>query len=254
MPSEENRLERKDVLFASAAGFFIGLLLLPILRASKPDLYEKVFLLTIPFFLIATPLGLIIAYHISKKFAFVWQLGKFGVTGVLNALVDLGILSLLTFIFSSYFQIEASTEIFAGIAFLTFYSFYKSVSFIIAESALILCGILLSSDAHLRNADFAKLSVLLQSFNQCRGGAHPRNTRAPSADGQRPPESDSKIRFRSVGGTSGRSPHARQAALASGGNVIAGGIRSRRMWFGAALLQVCRIRNKRTPQICGFFS
>ena len=133
MPSEENRLERKDVLFASAAGFFIGLLLLPILRASKPDLYEKVFLLTIPFFLIATPLGLIIAYHISKKFAFVWQLGKFGVTGVLNALVDLGILSLLTFIFSSYFQIEASTEIFAGIAFLTFYSFYKSVSFIIAN-------------------------------------------------------------------------------------------------------------------------
>ena len=41
----------------------------------------------------------------------------------------------------------------------------RNDSFVIAEAALIECGILLSSDAHLRNADFAKLSVLLQGFH-----------------------------------------------------------------------------------------
>lgn len=115
------------------AGLFIGLLFLPILYAAKPALYEKFSLFIIPFFIIATPFGLAIAHMISRKIAVVWQIGKFGVTGVLNFCVDLGILSLLTFLVAKYFQIGARDVVFSGIAFLTFYSIYKSFSFIMAN-------------------------------------------------------------------------------------------------------------------------
>jgi predicted nucleic acid-binding protein len=38
-------------------------------------------------------------------------------------------------------------------------------SFILAEAALLGCGILLTSDAHLRGMDFQRLSLLLQGFD-----------------------------------------------------------------------------------------
>jgi putative flippase GtrA len=130
---EEIQMTKKDVLFASFAGLLIGLLLLPVLRAAKPELYATLSLWLVPLFLIATPFGLTIAYYISKKIAVVWQLGKFGVTGVLNVLVDMGVLSLLIAFFRNYFQINANDIIFSGIGFLTFYSIYKATSFIIAN-------------------------------------------------------------------------------------------------------------------------
>lgn len=133
MENTETHLAPKDVRLALVAGFLIGLLLLPILKTSKPDFYESFFLITIPFFLVATPLGLIVAFQIGKKFSFVWQLGKFGVTGVLNTLVDLGILSLLTYSLGTYLEIDATGRIFAALAFPTFYSLYKSASFVLAN-------------------------------------------------------------------------------------------------------------------------
>ena len=133
MDTEEIKMTKKDLTFAAAAGLLIGLLLLPVLKAAKPALYEQFFYATIPFFLIATPLGLIIAYEISKKIAVIWQIGKFGVTGVMNVLVDMGVLSLLTFFFHNNFQIEAKNVVFSGLAILTFYSLYKAVSFIVAN-------------------------------------------------------------------------------------------------------------------------
>lgn len=133
MNKEEIKLTKKDLTFATSAGLLIGLLLLPVLKAAKPALYDQFFFATVPFFLIATPLGLIIAYEISKKIALVWQLGKFGVTGVMNVLVDMGVLSLLTFFFLNTFQIESKNAVFSGLTFLTFYSLYKSISFIVAN-------------------------------------------------------------------------------------------------------------------------
>jgi putative flippase GtrA len=133
MNANEIKIAKKDLYFAVFAGFLIGLLFLPVLKNAKPDLYEHFFYTSIPFFLIATPLGLVIAYEISKKISFIWQLGKFGISGILNVLVDMGVLSLLTFFFRNNFQIEANSLIFSGITFLSFYSVYKSISFIIAN-------------------------------------------------------------------------------------------------------------------------
>ncbi|MCX6762133.1 MAG: GtrA family protein [Candidatus Moranbacteria bacterium] len=130
---EEIQMTKKDVTFAAGAGLLIGLLLMPTLAAAKPDLYAKLSLWLIPFFLVATPFGLTITYYISKKIAVFWQLGKFIVTGVLNVLVDMGVLSLLIYFFRTSLQIEAKDLVFAGLAFLTFYSVYKAISFIIAN-------------------------------------------------------------------------------------------------------------------------
>lgn len=130
---EEIRMTKKDVVFASGAGLLIGLLLLPVLKTAKPDLYEKLSLWIVPFFLIATPFGLTVAYYISKKIAVIWQIGKFGVTGVLNVLVDMGVLSLLIAFFRNSFQINATDAVFMGLGFLTFYSLYKATSFVVAN-------------------------------------------------------------------------------------------------------------------------
>jgi putative flippase GtrA len=125
-------ITKRDYKFSLAAGLLIGLLVLPVLKAAKPVLYEYLFFIIIPFFLIATPLGLRIAFMIGKKIAIIYQVAKFGLIGVLNTLVDFGVLALLTFIFRYYLNLEA-TDIFIGT--LTFYSLYKSISFIVANTS-----------------------------------------------------------------------------------------------------------------------
>jgi putative flippase GtrA len=124
---------KKDMIAGVVSGLLIGTLSLPVLRAAKPTIYEQVSLMIIPFFLIATPFGLAIAYLIGKKLPVIWQLGKFGVTGVLNVLVDLGVLSALTFLMKAYFNVDSKGAVIAGLSVLTFYSLYKSISFIIAN-------------------------------------------------------------------------------------------------------------------------
>lgn len=126
-------MSKKDYYLAFLAGLLIGLLFLPVLKAAKPDLYSKVNLIIVPFFFLATPFGLAITHMIGRKIAVIWQLGKFGVTGVLNVLVDLGVLSMLTFIFRSYFSIDSKAVIFASLSIFTFYSIFKSISFIVAN-------------------------------------------------------------------------------------------------------------------------
>lgn len=125
-------MTKKDYYLSLLAGFLIGLLLLPILKAAKPDLYEKLFIAIIPFFLIGTPLGIVAAYYIGKKISAIWQIAKFGVIGVLNTLVDLGTLSLITFLLRSFLDIQAGDIIFPLMG-ITFYSIYKSASFIAAN-------------------------------------------------------------------------------------------------------------------------
>lgn len=124
------RITQKDYKFAVAAGLLIGLLMLPILKAANPAIYSKFALAIIPFFLLATPVGLRIAFFIGQKIAIVYQIAKFGLIGVLNTLVDIGFLALITFIFRSYFNIDSKAAVFGII---TFYSFYKATSFIIAN-------------------------------------------------------------------------------------------------------------------------
>ena len=130
MATTKIRITQKDYKFAIAAGLLIGLLLLPILKTSNPAIFAKFWMAVVPFFLLGTPLGLRIAFAIGKKIAIVYQIAKFGLIGVLNTLVDLGVLTLATIIFSTYFKIEAIDALAFGT---TFYSLYKAISFIVAN-------------------------------------------------------------------------------------------------------------------------
>ena len=123
-------ITKRDYKLSILAGFLIGLLMLPILKAAKSDLYEILRLTILPFFVIATPLGLRIAFYLGQKISIIWQIAKFGLIGVLNTLVDLGVLAFITFFFHEYFYIESKSAIILGI---TFYSLYKAFSFIIAN-------------------------------------------------------------------------------------------------------------------------
>jgi putative flippase GtrA len=130
----ELKMTKKDYLFGIASGLLIGLLMLPILKAAKPELYAKFALIVLPFFLIGTPIGLFIANLIGRKIRVIWQIGKFGVIGILNTLVDLGSLALITFLFRAYFHIDSKDSLFMlGASVVTFYSLYKAITFIIAN-------------------------------------------------------------------------------------------------------------------------
>ncbi len=134
LEARERTFSRRDVIIGTSSGFLIGLLLLPVLKTAKPALFDVIAISLIPFFTIATPLGLLAAHYISRKISLVWQLAKFGVIGALNTLVDLGILAYLIFAFRSYFNISPEQEIYSSLFFtVSFYTAYKSVSFIIAN-------------------------------------------------------------------------------------------------------------------------
>ncbi|MEK7555291.1 MAG: GtrA family protein [Patescibacteria group bacterium] len=123
-------MNKKDYILGISSGLLIGVLALPVIRAIKPEIYGKFAFLVIPFFLIGTPLGLIVANYIGRKISIIWQIGKFGVIGVLNTLVDWGVLAILIFSFRKYLNIDSKDLLIAGIAF---YSLYKAISFIIAN-------------------------------------------------------------------------------------------------------------------------
>lgn len=126
-------MTKKDYVFGIAAGFLIGLLAMPVLQTAKPALYQKFSWVIFPFFLIATPIGLMIAHWIGRKLSVVWQVAKFGVIGVLNTLVDLGVLAALTLFVRNQYAIESEMKAFAiGALIVTYYTVYKSISFITA--------------------------------------------------------------------------------------------------------------------------
>ncbi len=125
-------MPKKDLGFSLGAGFLIGILLLPVLKVAKPSLYDALALFIVPFFLIATPLGALIAYKIGTRIAIIWQMAKYVVVGSMNTLVDIGILTLVILI-SKNFGIQAEDLIYSGMLAVTFYSIYKGFSFIVAN-------------------------------------------------------------------------------------------------------------------------
>jgi putative flippase GtrA len=132
MENSSLTLTKKDYFFGSLAGALIGLLILPILKTAQPSVFEKYALLVFFFFLIATPLGVITANLIGRKIAAIWQIAKFGVIGVINTLVDLGLLAVITFTFKQYLAIDSNDLVMTSIV-LTFYSLFKASSFIVAN-------------------------------------------------------------------------------------------------------------------------
>jgi len=124
------RITQRDYKFAVAAGLLIGLLLLPVLQTASPVIFAKFWIAVVPFFLLATPLGLRIAFLLGRKIAIIYQIAKFGLIGVLNTLVDLGVLSLMTILFLNYLRIDSRDILISGVAF---YSLFKAISFIVAN-------------------------------------------------------------------------------------------------------------------------
>lgn len=126
-------MTKKDHLFGISAGVLIGLLAMPVLRAAKPELYAVYSWAILPFFLIATPLGLIVAHWLGQKISVIWQVAKFGVIGVLNTLVDWGVLTALILFFRGRYMIKSEdTAIAIGALVVAYYTIYKAISFIVA--------------------------------------------------------------------------------------------------------------------------
>jgi putative flippase GtrA len=126
-------MTKKDYLFGIAAGLFIGLLAMPVLQTAKPSLYQKFAWVVFPFFFIATPVGLLVAHWIGRKLSIVWQIAKFGVIGVLNTLVDWGILTALILVLRNTYALDPATSLATlGSVVITYYTVYKSISFIAA--------------------------------------------------------------------------------------------------------------------------
>lgn len=123
---------KKDYQLGLIAGIFIGLLLLPILKNANPGLYANVYLFVVPFFALGVPAGLVVSSFIAKKIPLVWQLAKFLVIGIMNTLVDIGVLALITIIVSTSHPSE-ETWFTALSLVVTYYSLYKAVSFVIAN-------------------------------------------------------------------------------------------------------------------------
>jgi len=126
-------MNKKDMFFGISAGLLIGLLALPVLHTAKPALYAQYWWVIVPLFLIATPLGLYITYLIGKKISVVWQIGKFGVIGVLNTLVDWGVLAVLFAVGPRWFGVQTEQVLVTVGATITVYTIYKAISFIIAN-------------------------------------------------------------------------------------------------------------------------
>lgn len=122
-------MTRRDYYLGFLSGFLIGLLALLVLKTANTDLFLRIEFIVIPFFLIGTPAGLAIVKAISHRVAIIWQIGKFVVIGILNTLVDWGILTLLILSFRKYINVEPTYNIISGI---TIYSFCKSISFVVA--------------------------------------------------------------------------------------------------------------------------
>lgn len=131
--AESGAMSTKDFWLSLTAGLLIGLMFMPVLKMAKPDLYLKLRLAIIPFFVIGSPLGLILCHALSKKIAFMWQFGKFFLTGIMNLLVDFGVLAIATVLFRNFLHI-GSTDTFLTIGVvITFYSLFKAISFTVSN-------------------------------------------------------------------------------------------------------------------------
>ncbi len=130
---ESEAMVMRDYWLGLIVGLLIGIMFMPVLKMAKVDLYEKLKLVIIPFFTIGAPLGLIICHTLSKKFAFMWQFGKFFVTGIMNLLVDFGTLAIVTVLFRNYLNIHSTDTLLTIGAVITFYSLFKAISFTVSN-------------------------------------------------------------------------------------------------------------------------
>lgn len=89
-------MKKRDLLFSIGASVLITLFLTPTLK--NLGLYGKIphpnIVIFVVFPLIAI-VGMLVASFIGRLAAILWQIAKFGLVGVLNTVIDFGILNLL---------------------------------------------------------------------------------------------------------------------------------------------------------------
>jgi len=113
---------KKDYLLVAIIGFVSGLLLLPIIQNINLKFFQLSLVNGVAIVVALTILAVValwIAALISKMVPVILQIAKFAATGVLNTLLDIGVLNLLMFVFG----------ITAGVA----YSLFKGISFIVSN-------------------------------------------------------------------------------------------------------------------------
>lgn len=122
---------RRDYLLGIIAGILIGVFVVPLAYAVAPRQgggYDVAFGIVLVF-AAGTPIGLFVVAFLGRWVPILNEIGKFMVVGVLNTVMDWGALAALPLLIGI-----APTSLFlawGGIA-VAYYSFYKSVSFIIA--------------------------------------------------------------------------------------------------------------------------
>src|SRR3989344_1556963 len=97
--------KKKDYLIVSIIGGGFGLLIIPILENIKPDFWVFSLsntLLLFTGFVIVANIALFVGSMLGTAFHFFWQFTKFSAVGSLNAVLDFGLLNLLSFMFKIY--------------------------------------------------------------------------------------------------------------------------------------------------------
>jgi putative flippase GtrA len=120
---QKTHLTGKDLLFGGINGLIFGLLL-PIVLRDFNITNQPPYLITALFFVILAVVGVYIGYQLSKIKQFFFQLAKFGATGAANFALDIGVLSVLIFIFFPQENATIPT---------LFYASFKATSFIVAN-------------------------------------------------------------------------------------------------------------------------
>lgn len=115
-------VRKKDYFLVSIIGFFIGLLILPILKNLKISLFKLTFgsgFLMVVGFMVLAIFALWVVSLLSRRISILLQFAKFAAVGAMNTLLDLGILNALIF----------SSDIATGY----WYSVFKAISFVVAS-------------------------------------------------------------------------------------------------------------------------
>ncbi|MCK4520442.1 GtrA family protein [Candidatus Parcubacteria bacterium] len=112
-------MKKTDIIVALVIGELIALLSFGILKnlGLEAKLLYWIWPVFLPVFCLTC---LYIAHILSQKIKVFWQLAKFVLVGVLNTIIDLGILNLLM--------------LFSGVVLGPYYSFFKGISFVAATT------------------------------------------------------------------------------------------------------------------------
>ena len=109
-------VSKKDYFLVVIIGFVSGLLILPIVKNIKFNLTAVRGVVIVIALTVLAVIALWVAKIISKKIPMVLQIAKFVATGVLNTLLDIGVLNLLMFVFVA--NSGSSYSIFKGASFI----------------------------------------------------------------------------------------------------------------------------------------